>query len=264
MVTTSTPVKALKTVKKTLLIDSADRDTTKYYTNGDFVVYLPRVYENVVSMRLAAAEFPPLVKNGTSPGACTHSYVNGSNAPYVFQNGSTNSGAVDQSGNYLGDMPLGTSATNLTQYNFPYYFLIDIEGMNKVDETTYSAQKSTFSDSFFAKIPATVSSTNSSQGNGAVNNNCFIEYNDHSAQENIARYSPAIGKLDRLHIRTRAHYQQDKNGFIYWTTDGAKATAGGTGTTQKGAEFCLSLEIEYLDNVFDDFSSLETHLTSRN
>ena len=59
-VSKSQPKKVLRTVKKTLLIDSADRDTTKYYTNGDFVVYLPRVYENVVSMRLAAGEFPPL------------------------------------------------------------------------------------------------------------------------------------------------------------------------------------------------------------
>ena len=51
IVSASRPVKQLKTVKKTVLIDSADRDTTKYYTNGDVVYYLPRVYENVVSIR---------------------------------------------------------------------------------------------------------------------------------------------------------------------------------------------------------------------
>jgi hypothetical protein len=130
--------------------------------------------------------------------------------------------------------------------------------MNKTDETTFKGQKSTFSDSYFAKIPASVSSNNSA-GQTQVANNYFIEYNDHSAQENIARYSPAIGKIDRFHIRTRAHYQQDKNGFIYWTTDGAAAAAG----TVTGAEFNLTLEIEMLDNVFDDFSSLETHLRDR-
>jgi hypothetical protein len=222
------------------------------------------VYENVVSMRLAAAEFPPLVVSGTSPGACTHSYVNGANIPSAFLNGSTGSGPTDSNGYYLGDIPLGNASTvsGIPQYKFPYYFLVDIEGMNKTDETTIAAQKSTFSDSFFAKIPATVSSSISATQT-PIANNYFIEYNDHQAQENIARYSPAIGKIDRLHIRTRSHYQQDKNGFIYWTTGGAVATAGGSGTTQKGAEFNLTLEIEYLDNVFDDFSSLETHLTDR-
>jgi len=235
MVSTSNPVKALKTVKKTLLIDSADRDTTKYYTNGDFVVYLPRVYENVVSMRLAAAEFPPIFASG-SAGALTHLYSDSSNGTQGFK--ATN------------DIKIG-----ITPNLFNYYFLIDIEGMNKVDELAVAGSKSTFVDSFFAKIPA-VATANTNAAAGVY----FIEYNDHSAQENIARYSPAIGKLDRLHIRTRLHNQKDSNiGFMYWTTSGAVAD----GTIQKGAEFNLTLEIEYLDNVFDDFSSLETHLTSR-
>ena len=33
-VSASKPVKQLRTVKKTFMIDSADRDTVKYYTNG--------------------------------------------------------------------------------------------------------------------------------------------------------------------------------------------------------------------------------------
>lgn len=64
LVRQSQPVKELRTVKKTLLIDSRDRDPTKYVKvnggasssdSGDFVVYLPRVYENVVSLRLKSA-----------------------------------------------------------------------------------------------------------------------------------------------------------------------------------------------------------------
>lgn len=64
LVRQSQPVKELRTVKKTLLIDSRDRDPTKYVKvnggaassdPGDFVVYLPRVYENVVSLRLKSA-----------------------------------------------------------------------------------------------------------------------------------------------------------------------------------------------------------------
>jgi hypothetical protein len=283
-VSRSEPKKVLRTVKKTLVVDSSDRDTTKYYTNGDFVLYLPRVYENVVSIRLVAAEFPPLVVSGSSPGACTHSYVNGPNYSKQFTVGA--SGPTGPTGPYTGplggsdingfsllDTPLGGGATNYTtsatgptgasgqgllvpaQYKFPYYFLIDLEGLNKVDETTFGGQKSTYADSFFAKIPAVATANQ----NGSVAGTFFIEYNDHSAQENIARYTPAIGKVDRLHVRTRLHYQQDRNGFIYWTTNGSVATS----TNVQGADFSLTLEIEMLDNVFDDFSSMETHLRDR-
>ena len=227
VVSASHPVKALKTVKKTLLIDSADRDTTKYYTNGDFVVYLPRVYENVVSMRLVAGEFPPVFK--VTGGALTHPYASGQN------------------------LQLGTgnwSSDSVVAVNTAMYFLVDIEGMNKADELAVGGSRSTFVDGYFAKIPALAT---------AFGGQTFIEYNDHAQQENVARYSPAIGKLDRLHIRTRLHNQKDSNiGFLYWTSDGAYAASG-----NRTADFNLTLEIEYLDNVFDDFSSLETHLTDR-
>jgi len=229
LVSKSEPKKSLKVVKKTLLIDSADRDTMKYFTNGDFVVYLPRVYENVVSMRLVAGEFPPLVSSGT-PGALSHVYTKGTNVT-----GSTwvNDGQI-------------LVATNT------YYFVVDVEGLNKTDETAIGSLKSTYTDSFYAKIPATTA------GYGGVS---FIEYNDHSGQENIAKFSPAINKIDRLHIRTRLHSQQDRSGYIYWTGDGTYA--GNTANTNT-ANFNLTLEIEMLDNVFDDFSSMETHLRDRN
>jgi hypothetical protein len=64
LVRQSQPVKELRTAKKVLTIDSRDRDPTKYVKvnggasvsdSGDFVVYLPRVYENVVSLRLRSA-----------------------------------------------------------------------------------------------------------------------------------------------------------------------------------------------------------------
>ena len=229
IVSKSHPVKSLKTSKKTLLIDSADRDTIKYYTNGDFVVYLPRVYENVVSIRLMGAEFPPLVSASSAPGAVIHNYSSGQNLQLATTNWSNDTAVA--------------AASNI------YYFIVDIEGLNKVDETTVGSQKSTFSDSFYAKIPALTT---------AYGTQSFIEYNDHALQENIAKYSPALNKLDRLHIRTRLHSQQDRNAFIYWTNNGSTAT-----TSNQTANYNLTLEIEYLDNVFDDFSSLETHLTNR-
>ena len=200
MVAPSNPVKKLKTVKKTLFIDSGDRDKLKYNHNGDFVVYLPRVYENVVSIRLAAGEFPPVMTLGPNTGY-------GSNAS------------------------IGVDPT------IDFYFLIDVEGLNKTDECSLGADRSGYPDGTFAKIPllSDVSGTNP------------VFYNDKSAQDNVARYTPAIGKLDRLRIRTRLHNQKISNDWFYW----------------KNGEISLTFEIEYLDNVFDDFSQFESRISER-
>jgi hypothetical protein len=231
IVSTSTPTTELRTVKKMLHVDSADRDTGIYYTNGEFVIYLPRVYEKVVSLRLMSAEFPTL------ESALSHSYTNGQNIP---------------SGTYSSD-----TALVVTGNVMPNYFLIDIDGLNKSDETSVGSQRSQHSDSFFAKIANTVYSKSTAT---AGRTTTFIEYNDHSSQENKAEFNPPIGKLDRLRIRTRLHSQQGSQGFIYWTTDQAVATSGGAGTNTNVVNFCLTFEIEYLDNGFDQFSSLSTRL----
>lgn len=232
IVSASRPTKTLTTVRKVVSIDSVDRDVSKYATNGDFVVYLPRVYENVVSLRLMSAEFPtitPYVIQAVSPPATSgsgvlHLYADGPNAP-----------STDFSGDTGPTSP-------------PYYFYLDIEGLNKSDETAVGANKSTYTDSFYAKIPAVAVNTS--------NVDVFIEYNDHSAQENIARYSPPIGKLDRLRIRTRLHSQQGNQGFMYWTSNGSYA--GDTGASI--LDYSLSLEIEYIDNNFDQYSTTETRI----
>ena len=315
-VSASKPVKQLRTVKKTFMIDSADRDTVKYYTNGDFVIYLPRVYENVVSLRLMAAEFPLLVGVDTSSGnlTATNFAISGSTVTVTVSSTSqlyinktiiiygasdaqnnittnivsipssttftiTNSSGVNAisqtatvtitptSASPLPAAPAAPAASThsysagqniassiwsaslpIVEADNVYYFLVDIEGLNKVDECAVAGNRSSFPDSYYAKIPVTLS-----------NNGKFIEYNDHSGQDNISRYSPAIGKLDRMHIRTRLHSQQGNIGFIYWTTNGQKAN----GANHTGAEFSLTFEIEYLENVFDDFSSLETRIGER-
>jgi len=190
IVAPSNPVKKLKTVKKTLSIDSGDRDVIKYTKNGDFVVYLPRVYESVVSIRLVAAEFP-----GDAP----------------TEQGAGVGGSKD-------------------------YLLLDIQGLNKMDECSVGADRSGFPDGYFAKIPVAYSNSG----------NDIQFYNDHSAQENIAYYSPAIGKLDRMHIRLRYHNQKATGGSVYWTN-----------------QYSLTFEIEMLDNSFDDFSQFETRVLER-
>jgi hypothetical protein len=231
IVAPSKPVKSLKTIKKVVTIDSADRDTSKFYTNGDFVVYLPRQYQNVVGISLMSGEFPPLtpipvVEQAVSPtpssgGAVLHSYLNGPNA---------------SSSTWSSDTAVSTLNT--------FCFFIEIEGLNYSDELAVAGNRSGYRDSFFAKIPALVSTS-------------FIEYNNHSGQDNNTRFMPALGTLDRLHIRTRTHAQQGNAGFMYWTSDGAYANGNRT------VDFTLSLEIEMLDNSFDDFSSFETRISER-
>jgi len=227
IVSPSKPVKQLKTIKKTFMIDSADRDVLKFYTNGNVTFYLPRVYENVVSLRLVAGEFPGLRFTAQVGGGVAHSIING---------------------NTLSSSTIWASDTPINVANFPirpFYFLIDIEGLNKTDECSIGANRSGRPDSFFAKIP----SERTTDG--------FVEYNDSSNQPNIATFSPAIGKLDRLHIRTRLHTQQDGS-FIYWTTNGAVASG-----TNEASNYSLTFEVEMLDNSFDQFSQFETHVSDR-
>jgi hypothetical protein len=231
IVSTSRPTKTLRTLKKVLTIDSADRDTSKFLSNGDFVVYLPRVYENIVSIRLMSAEFPLITPQGSyTGGVMIHSYANGPNIPSNMDGFSGDSGPASP---------------------YPYYFMIELDGLNKSDETAVGANKSTFTDSFFAKIPVLANSVYDSHLP-------FLEYNDHSGIENIARYSPPIGKLDRLRIRTRLHSQQGNQGFIYWTNNQCPI-----GNENYILDYSLSLEIEYLDNGFDDYSTTETRVSHR-
>jgi hypothetical protein len=227
IVAPSRPVKTLKTVKKTVLISSADRDDKKYHTNGDVVYYLPRTYENVVCIRLKSATFPRLLSETSSAGALTHDYSKG-------QNVSTS--------NWASDTAISTPV--------PTYFLVEFEGLNKTDETAVNAQKSTFTDNFFARIPVFLGTNTSS--------NFYVYYSDNSQEENIAHFSPPIGKLDRLHVVTRLHNQQDKSGFLYWTTD------GGVAASNRTAEYSLVLEIYTVENVFDDASTTETRIMDRN
>ena len=235
LVSKSTPTTELRTVKKVFHIDSADRDTGIYFTNGEFVVYLPRVYEKVVSLRLMSAEFPSLDL------AYAHSYTTGSNV----------STAV-----YTDDIHLHANAMGYV----PNYFLVDIDGLNKSDETAVAGNRSQYPDSFFAKIPTTTYQKKSVST--IIPTTGFIEYNDHIAAENIANFSPPIGKLDRLRIRPRLHTQQGSQGFIYWTLSNA-TTGVATAANVNGANYCLTFEVEYLDNGFDKFSSMSTSLTPR-
>jgi hypothetical protein len=160
----------------------------------------------------------------TTPGAVSHLYSEGANV----------TGA-----RYSNDIPVTTPA---------YYFTIELAGLNKTDETVVGGNKSTLTDNFFAKIPTMT------QTYGPIS---FIEYNESANHDTTAVFSPPIENLDRLQIQTRLHSQQDNSAFIYWTSDGALATASNRSGT---ADYNLTLEIEYLENAFDEFSSFETRI----
>ena len=208
LVAPSAPTAQLRTVKKVITIDSRDRDPTKYVKvnggasvsdPGDYVVYLPRVYENVVSIRLKSA----IIR-----------------AP---------------------------ESTNFTDN----YVLLSLEGLDKIDETATGAQRSGLVDNAFAKI-ANPNFTKASTGTDLT-----IFYNDNSNEENITRYTPPIGRLDRFHITLRYH---PSTVVPTATTNNPATNPNFAPITFGTSNNSFTFEIEMLDNGFTDFSSFETRL----
>lgn len=205
LVRTSQPARELRTLKKTILIDSRDRDPTKFVQvvsgasasdPGDYVVYLPRQFQNVTSIRLKSA----IIK-----------------AP--------------QSSNFADN-----------------YVELSLEGLNKIDETAYGANRAGFVDNTFARI------ANTNITAGTTNNTYTIYYNDNVDEENITRYSPPIGTLDRFHVTLKYHAGNTavgNNGDVTGRVLNAPITFG-------TSENSFTFEIEYLDNGFDQFSTLQT------
>jgi hypothetical protein len=204
------PVRQLVKSTRVLTIDSRDRDLTKFVKvnagssasdPGDYVVYLPRVYENVVSLRLRSAII-----------------------------------AAPQTGGF------GTNN----------YILMGLEGLNKIDETSYSANRSGLVDNSFAKI------SNPNITSGATNNTYTIFYNDKVDEENVTRYTPAIGRLDRLHVTLKYH-----PGVASATLGDVTGQVINAPITFGTSENSFTIEIEYMDNSFSDFSSFETRLDAK-
>ena len=216
LVRTTQPVRELRTVKRTILVDSRDRDPTKYVSvragasssdPGDYVVYLPRPLENVVSVRLKSAIIA---------------------AP--------SGGFTD-----------GTTSQN--------YVLLSIEGLNKIDETAYGANRAGFVDNSFARI------ANPNITSGNTNNTLTIFYNDQVDEENVVRYTPALGTLDRLHITLKYHAGAASSASVPGDVTGRVLNAPITFGTSENS---VTLEVELLDNGFSDFSSFQTRVDTVN
>lgn len=220
MISKSSPTTKLTTLKRVVHIDSRDRDIKQYPTNGDMVIYLPRTYEKVVGISVKGAEFPPI------------------NAFWAHDYGATGPPTV---------VDYKPTLTGL------YSFFLDIENLNRGDETAPSHDRTSLIDSTFAKFQ--IYDTDIANTQPTI-------YNESSYMINKTYYTPPIAKLDRLHIVLRTHSQSTgakglTGGYGYIYSSGARASPN-------NFEFGLSLEIETLENSFDDFSSIETRVSERN
>ena len=304
----STPKKVWRKIRKTIIVDSRDRQMNAGSHPGSYTVTLPTVYQNVVAATLKTIELPltfyqfsEAINNVTLsvsytgvnggnpvtvtlpdgnysitqltaalntafntalgiPGAlsCAYSSITGKitftglaaftfyltpSLPISARGGNsltTNYTTWWGLGYFLGftaDTHVAiANPSPLTNYSltgqfsanpFPTnYILMDMETMNKIDETSLDDRKAWKVNGAFAKIPAD------------RNSGDFIYLTDTAAyQLNRAVYSPPISKLSQLFIKFRLH-----DGRII---------------DFNGVEHSFTLEIEMLDNNFDEFSSVE-------
>jgi hypothetical protein len=107
------------------------------------------------------------------------------------------------------------------------YILMDIAGLNKMDETGLDGRIAGRIDGAFAKIPL------------SINTGEYLFFQDSAGVSPLNQrvYNPPIARLDRLNVRWRRH--------------------DGRTIDFNGVEHSFTLELEILDNNFDEYSSLE-------
>ena len=276
----SQPVRKLVHLTKTLTVDSNDRDPTLFVKvnggasssdAGDYVVYLPRVYEKVTKITLKSAViqapttgFQPTDmyvlmgleglnrKDETAPGADRSGYVDSWFAKIPNDKTPATGATISQA------QSSGTAITYTTSLNHSFYTgqTVNITGL------TGNAITANLGPVTIASVPSattfTVTSTVSFNGNSAVTGQsgsaivaATLFFNDQSYDTQSVSYQPPIGRLNRLHITLRRHLPFSSIGTTTPLT--APITFG-------SAQNSFTFEIEYLDNVFDDFASVQTFL----
>lgn len=287
IVNTSQPTKVLRKLTKTLTIDSTDRDTglfTKVNGGattsdaGDYVVYLPRVYEKVTKISLvsAAIQAPVILstsattigfqptdtyillgleglnrKDETAPGADKSGYVDSWFAKLVNDVGVAQAGCtLAGTGGTGGGSSTATVTTYTTAITHGLFVgqTVCITGTtNALHNVAYVQIATVPSTTTFTVNMAVTNGTASSGGTVFIPGTLF--YNNHTYDDQVVEYSPPIGRLQRLHITLRRHTPLSSIGTT--TPLGAPITFG-------ASQNSFTFEIEYLDNGFDDFSSLST------
>ena len=280
------PKKLYRKVRKTLLIDSCDRNPTQ--SPSKYSVTLPKVYENVYSVTLRSAEIPVTWYSFSAAlGNTKFTVVYSSSAPTVitipdgnydstsftaallaalndntsgFGAGAFTSITYDATtlkftftatgaftftfpdslprssgwglGFYMGFLNKPhTSIGNILisdtviQLNTPNYILMELDLINKEDETSVDNRLSGNVDGCFAKIPIT--------SNGGET----IFFREVGIPLNRSVLSPPLSQLKTLNIKFRDHF--------------------GNLINFNNADHSLTLEFELLDNNFDEYSSLD-------
>jgi hypothetical protein len=166
-----------------------------------------------------SAEFPPFYQaSAYTPDGTTQLYPG-------YSTGTT--GTLITSG------ATGTiSIAGTSSEAYPLYFLLEIDGLNRSDETSVGGNRSALVDSVFAKFQLP---------EAGVSNP--VIYNENSGQSILQNYLPPVARVDRLKIITRLHTQSNGQ-YIFWPN----------------RNYGLTLEIETMENSFDNFSSMETRL----
>ena len=317
----SSPKKVWRKIKKTIVIDSRDRQITQSSSPGYYTVLFPAVYSNIYSMTLRSYELPftynqfaacqnntsftmTYTPSGSSPSTQTVKIPDGnytittlpsfltqsmnnafgtlSNMPLqtywnpvtsiasIYSTNSNDSFSINFTasqtvncgvgqntalstgwglGYYLGfyqsnyqssNTQIYTNTSQLALQTLPNvtgnflmnpapdtYILMDIAGLNKLDETGIDGRQAGRIDGAFAKIPLT------------NNTGEYLFFQDSSGTSplNYRVYNPPIARLDRITVRWRRH--------------------DGRTIDFNGAEHSFALELELLDNNFDEYSSLE-------
>jgi hypothetical protein len=283
IVNTSQPTKVLRKLTKIITIDSTDRDTglfTKVNGGattsdaGDYVVYLPRVYEKVTKISLVSAvvQAPVILsttattigfqptdnyillgleglnrKDETAPGADKSGHVDSWFAKIVNDFGIAQSGCTVASAASSGT---ATTYTTTLTHGFFVGQTVCITGTNSALHNVAFVQVASVPSLTTFTVTDTVTNGTSSTGGSAFIPGTLY-FNNNTYDEQSVEYSPPIGRLQRLHVTLRRHMPFSSIGTT--TPLGAPIVFG-------ASQNSFTFEIEYLDNGFDDFSTMSTRL----
>ena len=284
IVNRSQPTKVLRKLTKTITIDSVDRDPNIFLKvvggatssdAGDFVVYLPRVYENITKIKLKSAIIQaPVVlstaatvigfqpadtyillgiegmnrKDETAPGADRSGFVDSWFAKLPNDYGVALSGTTLTSGSSTGTVVV--TYTSALTHGFYVGQTICITGTNTASHNLAFVQVTSVpSATTFTVNTPTVTTASSTGGTAFIPG--ILYYNDSTYDEQSVEFTPPIGRLQRLHLTLRRHMPPSSIGIA--NPVGAPIVFG-------AAQVNFTFEIEYLENGFDEFSSFQTRL----
>jgi hypothetical protein len=286
LVSKSRPNATLRKLTKTLTVDSNDRDTGIFVKvnggattsdAGDYVVYLPRVYERITKITLKSAmiQAPVILstsattigfqptdfyillgleglnrKDETAPGADRSGYVDSWFAKFANDLGVAQAGVTIASAQSSGTV---ITYTTVISHGFFVGQTVCITGCSTANANLAFVQ--------VASVPSattfTITSTNTFNSNNSLTTvgTAFIPgtlyYNDATYDKQSVDYYPPIGRLQRLHLTLRRHQPLSSIGTT--TPLGAPIVFG-------SSQNSFTFEIEYLDNGFDDYSSMQTRV----